>query len=247
MDQWYFVQNKVLLRMRICRLSFFSSVTQSCVTLCDPMDCSTLGFPVHHQLPELAHTQCSLSQWCRPIISSSVIPFSSLLQSFPISGSFLRSQFFTSSGQSIGASASTSVLPLNIEYWFPLGFTGWISLQSISWLQLQSAVVLEDKKIKSLTVSIVSPSACHEMMGLDTMILVFWMLSFQPAFSLSSFTFIKRLFSCALLSAVRVVSSVYLRLLIFLPAFLIPVYASSNLTFRVMYSAYKLNKQGDNT
>ena len=130
MDQWYFVQNKVLLRMRICRLSFFSSVTQSCVTLCDPMDCSTLGFPVHHQLPELAHTQCSLSQWCRPIISSSVIPFSSLLQSFPISGSFPRSQFFTSSGQSIGASASTSVLPLNIEYWFPLGFTGWISLQS---------------------------------------------------------------------------------------------------------------------
>ena len=92
----------------------------------------------------------------------------------------------------------------------------------ITWLQSQSAVNLEPKKIKSLTVSIVSPPICHEVMGLDAMILVFCMLSFKPTFSLSSFTFIKRLFSSSSLSAIRVVSSAYLRLLIFLPAILIP-------------------------
>ena len=84
----------------------------------------------------------------------------------------------------------------------------------ISWLQSPSAVILESPKIKSVTVSIVSPSICLEVMGLDIMILVFWMLSFKPTFSLSSFTFIKRLFSSSLLSAIRVVSSGYLRLLI---------------------------------
>ena len=71
-----------------------------------------------------------LSQWCHPAISSSVIPFSSRLQSFPVSGSFQMSQFFTSCGQSIGASAPASVLPMNIQDWFPLGWTGCISLQS---------------------------------------------------------------------------------------------------------------------
>ena len=73
----------------------------------------------------------------------------------------------------------------------------------ISWLQTPSAVILESKKIKSVTVSIVSPSICHEVMGLDAMILVFQMLSFKPTFSLSSFTFIKRLFSSSSLSAIK--------------------------------------------
>ena len=112
----------------------------------------------------------------------------------------------------------------------------------ISWLQSPSAVILQPKKIKSVTVSTVSLSLCHEV----NMILVFWMLSFKPTFSLSSFTFIKRLFSSSSLSAVRVVSSAYLRLLIFLPAILISACASSSLAFYIMYSAYKLNKQGDN-
>ena len=84
----------------------------------------------------------------------------------------------------------------------------------ISWLQSPSAVILGSQKIKSHTVSIVSPSICHEGMVQDAMILVFQMLSFKPTFSLSSFTFIKRFFS-SLLSGIRVVSSVYLRLLIF--------------------------------
>ena len=107
-------------------------------------------------------------------------------------------------------------------------------------------MILEPKKAKSVTVSIVSPSIYHEVMGLDAMILVFWMLSFKPTFSLSSFTFIKRLFSSYSLSAIRVVSPAYLRLLIFLLAILIPACALSSPAFLMMYSAYKLNKQGDN-
>ena len=98
----------------------------------------------------------------------------------------------------------------------------------------------------SLNVYIVSLSICHEVMGPDAMILVFWMLWLMPTFSLSSFTFIKRLFRSSLLSATRVVSSAYLRLLVFLLAILIPAYASSSPAFHMMYSAYKLNKQGDN-
>ena len=116
----------------------------------------------------------------------------------------------------------------------------------ISWLQPPSAVILEPPQIKSTTVSTVSPSICHEVMGPDAIILVFWVLSFKPTFPLSSFTFIKRLFSSSSLSAIRVLSSVYLRLLIFLPAILVPACASSSPTFLMMYSAYKLNKQGDN-
>ena len=111
----------------------------------------------------------------------------------------------------------------------------------ISWLQSLSALILKPPKIKSTTVS---PSLCHEVMGPDAMILVFWMLSFKPNSSLSSF--IKRLFSCSSLGGIRVVSSAYLRLLIFLPAILIPAYASSSPAFLIMYFAYKFNKQGDN-
>ena len=93
---------------------------------------------------------------------------------------------------------------------------------------------------------IVSPSICHEVMGPDAMILVFLMLNFKPTFSLSSFTFIKGLFSSSSLSAIKVVSSVYLRLLIFLPAILVPACAASSPIFHVMYPAYKINKHSDN-
>ena len=103
----------------------FSSVAQSCPTLCDLMDCSMPGFPVHHQLLEPTNS-CPLHRWCHPTISSSVVPFSSRLQSFPASGSFPVSRFFASGGQSIGVSASASVLPMNIQNWFPLGLTGLI-------------------------------------------------------------------------------------------------------------------------
>ena len=109
----------------------------------------------------------------------------------------------------------------------------------ISLLQSPSVVILEPKKIKSATVSIYSPSTCHEVMGPDAMILVFWMLSFKPGF----FTFIKRLFSSSLLSTIRV-SFAYLRLLVFLRAILIPVCASSSWHFP--WCIHKLNKHGDN-
>ena len=86
--------------------------------------------PCPSPTPGVYSNSCPLSQWCHPNISSSVVPFPSYLQSFPEWGAFPMSQFLTSGGQSIGVSASTSVLPMNIQNWFPLGRTGWISLQS---------------------------------------------------------------------------------------------------------------------
>ena len=109
-------------------ISRFSSVSQSCPTLCDPMDCSTTGFSITNS--RVYSDSCPLSRWCHSTISSSVVPFSSCLQSSPASGSFLVSQFFTSGGQSIGVSASASVLAMNTQDWFPLGWIGWISLHS---------------------------------------------------------------------------------------------------------------------
>ena len=196
--------------------------------------------PCPSPTPGVYSNSCPLSRWCHPTMSSSAIPFSSCLQSFPASGSFPVTQFFTLGDQSIGVSASTPVLPMNTQDWSPLGWTGWTSLQSqgtlksllqhhssktsilwcsaffivqlshpymttaktialtrwtfvgkvmsllfnmlsrlvitflprsncllISWLQSPSAVVLEPKKIKSASVSTVSPSICHEVMGPD--------------------------------------------------------------------------------
>ena len=107
---------------------FCCSVAQSRPTLCDPMDCSTPGFCVLHHVLELAQTHVHWVGDAIQIISSSVIPFSSCPQSFPASESFLLSWLYLAGGQSIGA--SSSVLPMNIQDWFPLGFTGLISLQS---------------------------------------------------------------------------------------------------------------------
>ena len=109
--------------------SQFSSVTQSCPTLCDQIDCSMTGFPVHHQLPEFTQTNVhQVSDAIQP--SHPVILFSSCLQSFPVSGSFPMSQFFTSGDQSIVVSALVWAFAMNILDWFPLGLTGWISLLS---------------------------------------------------------------------------------------------------------------------
>ena len=241
----------------------FSSFAQLCPTLCHPMGCSTPGLPVHHQLSVCSNSS-PLSWWCYPTISSSVDPFSSCLQSFSASGSFPVSQFFASGGQSIGVSASASVLP--IQDWFPLGFplglSGLISLQSrglsrvfsntrwkasvlrhstlflvqlsypyictgkttalnlcrqpdvsafntlsvfvlaflsrsknllISWLWLPvpSDFGVQEKRICHCFHF--SPSVDHEIMGPDVLVLVFWKLSFKPAFLLSSLTLIKRL------------------------------------------------------
>ena len=110
-------------------ISQFSSVTQLCLTLCDPMDGRMPGFPVHHQLPEFTQTHVhwvgDAIQPSHPLSSPSSPAFNlSQHQSFPMS------QFFASGSQSIGVSASASVLPMNIQDWSALGWTGWISLQS---------------------------------------------------------------------------------------------------------------------
>ena len=141
----------------------------------------------HARLPCLSPTpgaySCPSSQWCHPTISSSVIPFSSHLQSFPASGAFPMSQFFPSGGQSIGVSASASVFPMNIQDWFPLGRTGWISLQSKGLSKVFSNTIVQS--INSLALSFLySPtltSICdywknHSFVG-KVMSLLFNMLS----------------------------------------------------------------------
>ena len=107
----------------------FSSVTQSCPTLCDPMNCSARPL-CPSPTPGVHSDSHPLSPWCHPAISSLVIPFSSCPQSLPASESFPMSQLFAWGGQSIGVLASASVLPMNTQGWFPLGWIGWISLRS---------------------------------------------------------------------------------------------------------------------
>ena len=128
-------------------------------------------------------------------------------------------------------------LLLNILFRLVITFLPRSKRLLISWLQSPSAVIMEPQKTKSDTVSTVSPSIPHEVMGPDAMIFIFYMLNFKPTFSLSSFTFIKKHFSSSSLSAMRVVSCAYLRLLIFLPEILIPACGSSSPAFLMMYSA----------
>ena len=104
---------------------------------------------------------CSLSRWCHPTISSSVVPFSSYPQSFPTSGSFPMSQLFASGSQSIGVSASTSVLPVNIQDWFPLGSTGWISLLSKGLSRLFSNTTIQKHQFFSAKFSLWSNTHIH--------------------------------------------------------------------------------------
>ena len=121
----------------------------------------------HARLPSLSPTPraCSnsypLSQWFHPIISSSVVPFSSCFQSFPASGSFQMSQLFASGGQSIGVSASTSVLPMNIQDWFSLGWTGWISLQSKGLSRVFSNTTVQKHQFFGAQLSSQSKSHIH--------------------------------------------------------------------------------------
>ena len=276
----------------------FSSVTQSCLTLCDSMNHSMPGLPVHHQLPEFTQTHIyqvgdaiqpshplsspfppapnpswhqSLFQWINSshevakvlefqlyIIPSKEHPglisfrmewldllavqrtLKSFLQHHISKASILRcSAFFIvqlshpymTTGKTIALTRWTFVgkvmsLLLNMLSRLVITFLPRSKRLLISWLQSPSAVILEPPKIKSNTVSTVSPSISHEVMGTDAMIFVFWMLSFKPTFLLSTFTFIKRHFSSFSFSAIRVVSPAYLTLLIFLPAILIPACAS---------------------
>ena len=136
----------------ICSDFQCSSVAQLGPTLCYPMNCSTPGLSVHHQLHEFTQTR-PLSQWFHSTIYSSVILFSSCLQSSPASGSYQMSQLFTSGGQSIGVSAPTSVCPMNTQNWCPLGWAGWISLLSKGLSRVFSNTIIQKHQFFSAQLS----------------------------------------------------------------------------------------------
>ena len=117
--------------------------------------------PCPSQTPRACSNSCPSSQWCHPTISSSVIPFSFCLQSFPASGSSLRSQFFASGGQSIGTSVSASVLPMNSQDWFPLELTGWIFLQFKGLSRVFSNTTVQKHQFFSVQLSSQSNSHIH--------------------------------------------------------------------------------------
>ena len=140
-------------------LWWWCSVTQSCPTLCDPMDYSMPGFCVlHSPSPGACSNLYPLRRWCHLTILPSAVPISSCLQSFPASTSFPTCQFFASGGQSIGASASASVLPMNIQDWFPLGLTGFISLQSKGLSRVFSSATVQKNEFFSAQPSLWSNS-----------------------------------------------------------------------------------------
>ena len=154
---------------RYCQTTFqsfgsvqFSSVAQSCLTLCNPMNRSMPDLPVHHQLLEFTQTHIHRAHgwWCHPAISSSVVPFSFCPQSLPALESLPMSQYFPWGGQSIGVSASASVLPMNTQDSSPLGWTGWISLQFKGLSRVFSTP--QCKSINSLVLSLFySPTHIH--------------------------------------------------------------------------------------
>ena len=137
------------------------SIIQSCPMLCNPMDCSTSDLPVPYYLPDLAQIHVHWAGWCHPTILSSVVHFSSCLQSFPASGPFPVSQVFPSGGQSIGVSASASVLPMNIQGWSPSEWTGWISLQSKGLSRVLSNATLQKHQFFSTQPSLWSNTHIH--------------------------------------------------------------------------------------
>ena len=144
----------------ICLYYQFSSVQSlSCVWLFAPHGLKHARPPCPSPTPRIHSNSWPLSRWCHPTISSSVVPFSSHLQSFPASGSFQMSQFFTSGGQSVGVSASALVLPVNIRDWFPLGWTGWICSPRDS---QESSPAIQFKSVNSLVLSFLySPTLTH--------------------------------------------------------------------------------------
>ena len=142
----------------------FSSVQFSCSVVSDslwPHEWQHTRPLCPSPTPGVYSNSCPLSQWCHPTISSSVIPFSSRLQSFPASGSFPTSQFFASGGQSIGISASTSGLSMNTQDWFPLGWAGWISMQSKGLSRVFSNTTVQKHQFLGAQFSLQSNSHIH--------------------------------------------------------------------------------------
>ena len=140
----------------------FSSVQSlSCVHSLQPHGLQHARPPCPSPTSGAYSNSCSLRRWCHPIISFSVIPFPFCLRSFPASGSFPVSQFFASDGRTIGVSASASVLPMNIQEWFPLRWTGWISLQSKGLSRVFSNITVQKHQFFSTQLSLCSTSHIH--------------------------------------------------------------------------------------
>ena len=148
----------------------FSSIAQSCLTLCDPVGCSMPGFPIPHQLPRACSNSCPLSQRCHSTISSSVVPF--CLQSFPASASFPMSQFFASGGQSIRTSAS--VLSMNIQDRFPLRLTDLISLLAKGLSRVFSNTTVQKHRFFGAQFSLWSNSCIHTWLLEKIIALTIW-------------------------------------------------------------------------
>ena len=132
--------------------------------ICDslrPHGLQHANLPCPSPTPGSYSNSCSLCWWCHPTISTSIMSFSSCLQSFPASGSFPVSQFFASRGQSISVSASASVLPMNIQDWFPLGWTGWISLKSKGLSRVFSNTTVQKHQFFSIPLTLESNSHIH--------------------------------------------------------------------------------------
>ena len=148
--------------MVLCLFSQFSSVTQLCLTLCDPMNRTQhTRPPCPSPTPRAYSNPCPLSQWCHPAIWSSVVPFSSCLQSLPASWSFLVSQLFIWGVKSTGVSASASVLPMNTQDWSPLGWTGWLSLFSKGLSKVFSNTAVQKHQFLGTQLSSQSNSHIH--------------------------------------------------------------------------------------
>ena len=144
--------------------SYSFSVQLSCSVVSDSLQPQGLQHtrpPCVSPSPRVYPNSCPLSWWCHPTISSSVIPFSSCLQSFPASGPFQKSQLFAWGGQSIGVSASASVLPMNTQDWSPLGWTGWISLQSKGFSRVFSNTTVQKHQFFDTQLSSQSNSHIH--------------------------------------------------------------------------------------
>ena len=140
-----------IIHLLTCSVQFSHSVVSDSLR---PQGLQHTRLPCPSPTPRACSNSCPLSWWCHPTISSSIVPFSSCLQSFPASGSFQISQFFSSGGQSIGASASASVLSMNFQDWFPLGLTGWISLQSKGFSRVFSNTTVQKHQFFSVQLSL---------------------------------------------------------------------------------------------
>ena len=155
-------QTKCYVLSTCCKLSICCySVTHLCPAPCDPVDCSTTGFPVLHYLSEFAQTYVHWVGANHPTISSYVVPFSYCPQSFPASGSFAVSWLLPSGGQSTGASASASVLAMNSQGWFPLGLTGLISLLSKGLSRVFSRATVQKQRRKWRPTPVFLPRGFH--------------------------------------------------------------------------------------